>query len=132
MKKMLSDHFSYDECKCKHCGKEWTDPRLLGLAEQVRWALGNRPMIPTSVCRCRDHNAAVGGAADSQHVYGRAMDFKMSGVSTEAIYEALKALHRCGYLPDLHGLGVYDSWVHIDCRNAEGLTIWDKRTKKVK
>ena len=99
MKKMLSDHFSYDECKCKHCGKEWTDPRLLALAERVRWALGNRPMIPTSVCRCRDHNAEVGGAVDSQHVYGRAMDFKMNGVSPEAIYETLKALHRCGYLP---------------------------------
>ena len=130
MAKMHSEHFSFDECACKHCGKDWTAPRLITLAEKIRSALGDRPMIPTSVCRCREHNAAVGGASDSQHMYGRAMDFYINGMSTEAIFEALKALSRCEVLPSLHGLGVYDNWVHIDCRDVPGLTVWDKRTKK--
>ena len=37
---------------------------------------------------------------------------------------------RRGLLPNLHGLGVYDWGIHIDCREAPGLAKWDSRTKK--
>lgn len=126
----LSEHFTIDECRCKHCGKNWTDPRLITLAEKVRHILGDRPMIVHCVCRCRDHNAAVGGSPNSQHMYGRAMDFHINGLSPWTIYTRLIDAQRRGLLYHLHGLGVYDWGVHIDCREAPGLAKWDSRTKK--
>ena len=130
MAKMHSEHFSFDECSCRHCGKNWTDPRLITLAEKVRHLLGARPMIVHCVCRCRDHNRAVGGSPNSQHMYGRAMDFHVNGLSPWTIYVTLLDFRRCGLLPELRGLGVYDWGVHIDCREPYSFVHWDSRTKK--
>ena len=130
MAKMHSEHFSFDECSCRHCGKNWTDPRLITLAEKVRHILGDRPMIVHCVCRCRDHNRAVGGSPNSQHMYGRAMDFHVNGLSPWTIYVTLLDFRRCGLLPELRGLGVYDWGVHIDCREPYSFVHWDSRTKK--
>ena len=116
MAKMHSEHFSFDECSCKHCGKNWTDPRLITLAEKVRHILGDRPMIVHCVCRCRDHNAAVGGSPNSQHMYGRAMDFHINELTPWTIYTRLLDGVRRGQLPELRGLFVYDWGIHIDCR----------------
>lgn len=127
----LSEHFTVDECRCKHCGKNWTEQRLIDLAEQVRAFLGGYPMIVHCVCRCRDHNRAVGGSPNSQHMYGRAMDFHINQLTPWTIYTRLLDGARRGQLPDLHGLGVYSWGIHIDSRNASGLTHWiDKSAKK--
>ena len=130
MAKMHSEHFSFDECQCKHCGKNWTDPRLITLAEGLRHILGDRPMIVHCVCRCREHNRIVGGSPNSQHMYGKAMDFHINSLSPWTIYTRLIDAQRRGLLPHLHGLGVYDWGIHIDCRETSGLTKWDNRTKK--
>lgn len=65
-----SEHFSYREAACRHCGEiisldvvretaEW--------AEKVRAAMGGLPMHVNSWCRCKVHNTNVGGAPDSYH-----------------------------------------------------------------
>ena len=129
----LSAHFTVEECRCKHCGKCEVTPELLRLAESVRHYLGDRPMITKrhSVYRCKEHNATIKGASPhSQHVLGRAMDFHIDGLTPWTIYVRLREGSKRGQLPLLHGLGVYDWGVHIDCRDKPGLTTWDYRTRK--
>ena len=127
-REMLSPHFAKDECVCRcGCGLCSVTPRLLALAEKVRDLLGE-PMIVTSVCRCRDHNAKVGGSPRSKHLNGRAMDFKTRS-DPQAVYDAIVRAWENGELSELGGVGIYDWGIHIDTEKAPDghLRRWDKR-----
>ncbi len=57
---------------------------------------------------------------ESQHAFGRAMDFRISGVSNAAIFRFCKTLPRsgCGYYPN-------STFVHMDAREKK--TSWIQR-----
>jgi L-asparaginase II len=107
---------------------------LAELMEDVRARLGDDPIFITSGYRCVDLNAAVGGAADSAHLYGRAADFVCPKFGTpleicralEPLLEELgidQLIYECG--TDSPG----DEWVHLglalpgDQPRCQALTI---------
>ncbi|MCL4838886.1 MAG: DUF882 domain-containing protein [Thermoanaerobaculia bacterium] len=117
----LSPHFSRREFRCRcGCGTMDVDPRLVAGLEKLREQLGGRPIIVLSGCRCPEHNAAVGGAAQSQHIAiekvqpGRAADIRAIGLSVVDLYRAAKRVpvFRSG------GVGIYpgERFVHVDVR----------------
>ena len=112
----LSEHFTVDEFQCNHCGKCIVDMRIIDLAEKVRAYLGGYAMHVHCGYRCPAHNAASGGAKNSQHMYGRALDFHINELTPWTIYTRLLDGVRRGQLPELRGLFVYDWGIHIDCR----------------
>lgn len=135
---MLSPHFSLDECKCRckrhkdapYCN---VSPRLLSLAEKVHDLL-KCPMIVTSCCRCREHNAESGGSPNSKHLCSdtqpaRAMDFRPKDTAPAVAYNAIVKAWRDGRLNELGGIGLYDWGVHIDTFKAPDghLRTWDRR-----
>jgi uncharacterized protein YcbK (DUF882 family) len=69
----VAPHFVLREFQCRCCGCVKLSPGLLERLEDLREALG-RPIIVTSGYRCPAHNRAVGGAARSLHMAGRAAD----------------------------------------------------------
>ncbi|AFY36611.1 Peptidase M15A [[Leptolyngbya] sp. PCC 7376] len=86
--------------------------RIAKLAQQARDRLG-RPMIVTSWYRPPAINRAVGGATNSRHIVGDAIDFVVSGLSGNQIYWTLDP-----WWPG--GLGRYRSFPnlgHIDARS---------------
>ena len=72
----ISDNFNLREFECRHCGVVKLDGHLLEKLQDLRERIG-RPLIVTSGYRCAEHNAAVGGVADSQHVQGTAADLRL-------------------------------------------------------
>lgn len=124
----LTTHFRDTEflCKCGRCPPP-TDIfrlRLFELAavlEKVRLVVGS-PLTVISGHRCEAHNKAVGGAEDSRHLYGDAVDIKVAnerwpGERLRGVFEALIALEE---IPD-GGLGTYPDakrrfTVHYDLR----------------
>ncbi|HEY9475478.1 MAG TPA: D-Ala-D-Ala carboxypeptidase family metallohydrolase [Mycobacteriales bacterium] len=60
--------------------------RLMYKLEAVRVKLGNIPININSGFRSITHNAAVGGASNSMHLYGVAADLS-AGVSNKTIYQ---------------------------------------------
>lgn len=71
------ENFTLYEARCHgvdhDCGVIILDPELLSCLDRVRVKYG-MPIIVNSWTRCREHNAAVGGAAQSYHMNGRAAD----------------------------------------------------------
>lgn len=107
----LSKHFSLGEFAC-HCGCGMADiePALVTILERLREHYG-APVRVVSGNRCHRHNAAVGGAQASQHLYGRAADIQVQGQVPAAVYALLDT-----WFPERYGLGRYAGWVHVDVR----------------
>lgn len=119
----LSEHFSRSEfrCKCGRCTCDSVDVELVRLLENIR-AHFDRPIEITSGHRCLVHNSDVGGAmptdnrGGSLHLYGRAADIKVAGVSPALVYELADQL-------GAGGAGLYSSFVHVDTR-TNGPARW--------
>lgn len=68
-----------------------------------------KPMIITSGFRNSQVNKLVGGVSNSQHLYGQAVDFKVSGMTPAQVVEFIK---KSGIEYD-QLINEYDKWVHI-------------------
>lgn len=99
-------------CKCggKYCNGFPAEPKeeLVRLAEQARRHFG-RPAHVVSCLRCPRWNALSGGVANSQHMYGEAMDLRIDGVSAEALYRFLRSQPQVRYTYKIN-----DTNVHFD------------------
>lgn len=112
----LSAHFSSREFACQ-CGCGYgTHPgdvrqELLDLLELIREDLG-QPMRVSSGNRCTQHNAAVGGVANSSHTRGFAADIFVGGGSKRRRLMDLAVKHHAP------GIGIAKTFVHIDADNV--------------
>ena len=108
----ISPHFDDSEFECKcGCGFRNVHGKLLGLLEEIRsWY--DQPITITSGCRCRKHNNSVGGSQNSQHMFGLAADFRVTGVDARKVYADIDAKY-----PNTLGLGKYSGRVHVDTRS---------------
>lgn len=84
--------------------------KLAKYMEGVRSFLGERPIHITSGYRDPYSNRSVGGARDSRHMYGDAVDFWVEGLDLVDVFYRLKGYHPRG------GLAVGSGFVHIDLR----------------
>jgi len=116
----LSPHFTEDEFRCKDgCGTCFVDQDFLFKLETARSFY--RRWIPDGVfqinsgCRCREHNASVGGVDSSQHLAVPEEDRKCNAADIKAAngrerFYMMKALFRAGFV----GIGVADGYIHCD------------------
>lgn len=126
----LSKNFSRSEFACKcGCGFDTADHGLVYALQECAEDLGIQHMaavriVITSGCRCTRHNTEVGGAPDSQHIYGRAADFKVylddKQLDPDSVDDYFKELH-----PGL-SRGIYSNRNHIDSRSGT-IRAWDDR-----
>lgn len=122
---MLSEHFSKEEFSCYHCGElppDGISKALIKGLETLRLEVG-LPIHVTSGYRCKEHNEAVGGVEDSQHVQGCAADIWVDG------YTAYQLGAVCQGIFD--GVGIYatDNFVHVDMRDngrSVGEYLWEQ------
>lgn len=88
---------------------------LIQQLEVIRQACGNRPIRISSGYRSPAHNAAQGGAPNSQHLQGKAADVKVKGMRPAQVRDVIKRLMDEGkIIPG--GLKAYKTFTHYDTR----------------
>jgi len=81
--------------------------RLAEFLEVVKTTLGGKPIMINSAFRSKAVNDAVGSKDTSQHRLGLAADFKVPGMTPDAVVRALLNL------PFDQIIREYDAWTHI-------------------
>ena len=119
----LSPHFRLSEFASRDgADKVLVDEALVALLEAIRAATGGAVTI-NSGYRSPAHNAAVGGVSSSQHLYGRAADVVVDGASPLLVGQIAEY-----YLDRRGGIGVYQTFTHVDTRAIR--SRWDQRSGK--
>lgn len=97
-------YFTRAEFKCK-CGGQYCDgypaemqEAVVKIADAARLHFG-RPAHVISGLRCERWNAHEGGVANSQHMYGEAIDLRIDGVDSETLRRFVASCpgHRYSY-----------------------------------
>ena len=83
--------------------------RLAEFLEQVKTALEGKPVMISSGFRCKAVNDSVGSKDTSQHRTGCAADFKVPGMTPDAVVRAIIAAG----LPYDQIIREFDAWTHI-------------------
>jgi uncharacterized protein YcbK (DUF882 family) len=110
---MQTTYFRESEFNCKCCGKggDKMDKRLLKLLDAIRGRLG-APIVVVSGYRCVAHNTKVGGAKNSYHTRGMAVDIITPKMGPRDFYEWLENNFK------IDGHGSYKGFNHIDVRGS--------------
>ena len=97
-------------CKCGECGGFPVEPeeKLVRLEDRVRdhFVVSVRN---SSGVRCQEHNARVGGVANSRHLKGKAVDFCVEGFSSSMVLPYVQRLSGVHYAYAIDG-----NYVHMD------------------
>jgi hypothetical protein len=83
--------------------------KLAEFLEQVKEALDGKPIMVTSGFRCKAVNDSVGSSDKSQHRTGSAADFKVPGMTPDAVVRTIIAAG----LPYDQIIREFDAWTHI-------------------
>jgi lysozyme family protein len=99
---------------------------LVRVLEEFRERVGFAVVL-TSVYRSLSYNTKIGGATRSQHMAFTAADFKVVGdgaTTTKEWAELMLEIRSEGFFKG--GIGVYNTFVHVDVRGTRA--YWDNRT----
>ncbi|CAB4165424.1 Peptidase M15A, C-terminal [uncultured Caudovirales phage] len=87
--------------------------RLAQMLEDVRTAIGDRPIMINSAFRSKAVNDAVGSKDTSQHRLGCASDMRVPGMTPDQVVQAIMAAD----LPFDQLIREFDRWTHISVPN---------------
>ena len=100
------------------------DPRILHAADLLREEFGKTIVNnwksggPWQYCGFRPWNCSE-GALYSQHKFGRALDLHFENATAEEVRRSI--INKRGTYSMITCIEMDISWVHIDCRNYDGL-----------
>ena len=114
----LTDHFTLEELTHTDHRQYDNTPneaelenikRLAAFLEEVKTALGGRPVMVNSGFRSKQVNDAVGSKDTSQHRIGCAADIRVPGMTPDEVVKAIVASD----LAYDQVIREFDSWTHV-------------------
>lgn len=103
-------YFQVSDFACRCCGLNLVAPTTMLIIDNLRNRL-KRPLYINSATRCPKHNKHEGGAVNSLHLTGEAID--LSCVQGRQAFEMIKAIMDQGKFSRI-GLYQNKSCVHVD------------------
>jgi len=104
-------HLSEYECRCGKCKNTVINGDHIQDVQALRDEIG-KPVHINSGYRCPAHNLAVGGATNSQHLYGNASDITVKTMTVNELWPICDRRFANG------GVGRYAGFVHVDSRSG--------------
>lgn len=107
----LTKNFNRFEFACKcGCGFDDIDLKVVQALQKLRDKL-DKPIHVLSGCRCKAHNAEVGGAGGSQHLLGKAADIAIRDMAPGDVANYVEK-----NIPEFAngGIGRYSGFTHCD------------------
>ena len=112
--KKLSTNFKVKEFACTDGSDPiFIDSDLVNVLQKIRSHFGKSVTI-TSAYRTPSKNKSCGGTTYSQHLYGRAADIKVKGITPKKVSAYAETL-----LKNKGGIGTYSTFTHIDVRTTK-------------
>ena len=121
----LTEHFTLEELTSSEIAERngWDNTpndqelenlkRLAEFLEEVKTALGGKPVMVNSAFRSKQTNDGVGSRDSSQHRVGAACDFRVPGMTPDQVVKAIMA---AGLAYD-QLIREFDRWTHISITN---------------
>jgi len=118
----LTEHFTLEEMTITDHREFFNEPnpseranlvRLAEFLEQVKVAIGGKPVMVNSAFRCKEVNDAVGSKDTSQHRVGCAADIRVPGMTPDQVVKAIMA---AGLAYD-QLIREFDRWTHVSITN---------------
>jgi zinc D-Ala-D-Ala carboxypeptidase len=122
----MTPHFTLDELTASETAERngWDNTpneqelanlqRLAEFLEDVKEALGGKPIMVSSGYRGKQVNDAVGSKDTSQHRVGCAVDFRVPGLTPDQVVRAIIA----SGLPYDQVIREFDRWTHLSVPNT--------------
>ena len=112
--KNLSENFKVKEFRCKDgSDKILISGELVEILQKIRSHFGKAVNI-NSAYRTPSYNKKIGGATNSQHMYGTAADIRINGITPKAVADYAETL-----LLGTGGIGRYNTFTHVDVRDKK-------------
>jgi hypothetical protein len=121
----LTEHFSLEELTHTDHREYDNTPndselenlkRLAAFLEEVKTALGGKPIMVNSAFRSKQVNDAVGSRDTSQHRIGCAVDIRVPQLTPDQVVQTIVA----SGLPYDQLIREFDRWTHISIPNTAG------------
>lgn len=122
----LTEHFTFDELTSSETAERngWDNTpndaelenlkRLAEFLEDVKTALGGKPIMVSSGYRGKQVNDAVGSKDTSQHRIGCAVDFRVPQLTPDQVVRTIIA----SGLPYDQVIREFDRWTHVSIPNT--------------
>jgi len=122
----LTEHFTFDELTASEAAERngWDNTpnetelanlkRLAEFLEDVKTALGGKPIMVSSGYRGKQVNDSVGSKDTSQHRIGCAVDFRVPGLTPDQVVKSIVA---AGLEYD-QLIREFDRWTHLSIPNT--------------
>ena len=122
----LTEHFTFDELTSSETAERngWDNTpndaelenikRLAEFLEEVKTALGGKPVMVNSAFRSKQVNDAVGSKDTSQHRIGCAVDIRVPQLTPDQVVKTIIA----SGLPYDQLIREFDRWTHVSIPNT--------------
>ena len=120
----VSDHFKLREFKCNDNSRVVVlNDELVTVLETARLHFGKAIKINSGYRTVAYNSTLKDASPKSQHTHGNAADIVVIDVKLIDVYNYFNETY-----PDTYGVGIYNTFVHIDVRPSKAR--WDYRTKE--
>nr|DAN87018.1 MAG TPA: peptidase [Caudoviricetes sp.] len=120
----VSDHFKLTEFKCSDNSRVVVlNDELVTVLEKARLKFGEAIKINSGYRTVAYNSTLKDASPKSQHTHGNAADIVVRDVKPIDVYNYFNETY-----PDTYGVGIYNTFVHIDVRPNKAR--WDYRTKE--